>query len=285
VTSEVARWPQDGIQAGTRVAVVTVNYNTAWLASLLLWSLYQVLKPGTLDRVVVVDNGSSDGSARLLSGLAEAGLCELVANRDNRHHGPGLNQGLSHLAEQARVTGCGPAWVWILDSDCVVAGPDALDRALQAASGPRAASGEQAAVVGESQSDPWHGADRFGSHCLLIDPARTWRDPLATFEAGGDPSFAFLSSCRAAGLPLAEFGFLRGGYVIHRGRGTLARLLDSKESSNPLYVWAREHHQPHFGGIDGAAARYGHLTDRFRAAVPTIDAATLITACTAERPD
>jgi glycosyltransferase involved in cell wall biosynthesis len=278
VTSEVVRWPRDGIRAASGVAVVTVSYNTAWLTSLLIWSLYQVLRPGALDRVVVVDNGSTDGSARLLSGLAEAGLCELVANRENRHHGPGLNQGLSHLAEQSSVTGRGPAWVWILDSDCVVARPQALDRALQAA------SGALAAVVGESQPDPWHGTDRFGTHCLLIAPAATWRDPLPAFEAGGDPSYAFLLACRAAGLRLADFGFLRDGYVIHRGRGTLARLAESEERSNPLYSWALEHHQAHFGGIDGAAGSYDLLTARFRAAVPRIDAVTLVAACTSGRP-
>lgn len=275
MTSDVVRWPSDADRTG--VAVVTVNYNTAALISLLLWSLYQVLDPGAVDRVVVVDNGSSDGSVPLLSGLAEAGLCELVANPDNRHHGPGLNQALSRLAREARQTGRGPAWVWILDSDCVVSRPDALDQALQAA------SDAKAAVVGESQPDPWHQTDRFGTHCLLIDPARTWRDPLAPFEAGGDPSFAFLSSCRAAGLCLAEFRFGRDGYVIHRGRGSLARVAQSEERSHPLYSWAREHHQPHFGGIDGAAGSYDLLTATFRAVVSRIDAATLITACTAGR--
>lgn len=275
MTGEVIRWPQAGVQTGTGVAVVTVNYNTAALVSLLLWSLYQVLRVGQLHQVVVVDNGSDDGSADLLSGLAEAGLCELVANRDNHQHGPGLNQGLSHLAERARRTGHGPAWVWILDSDCVVARPDAL---LQAT---RAAGLAHAAVVGESQPDPWHGTDRFGTQCLLIDPARTWRDPIALFEPGGDPSFAFLSSCQAAGLPLAEFSFLGDGYVIHRGRGTLARLVAEQDRSNPLYMWALEHHQAHFGGIEDAASRYESLVARFRTAVPAIDAPALIAACTA----
>jgi hypothetical protein len=259
---------------GTGVAVVTVNYNTAALVSLLIWSLYRVLAAGTLDRVVVVDNGSGDGSAELLSGLADAGLCSLVANGDNRQHGPGLSQGLSFLAEQASLTGRAPAWVWVLDSDCVVARPDALEAALHAARTARAA------VVGESQPDPWHETDRFGTHCLLVDPARTWRDPLAPFEAGGDPSFAFLSSCRAVGLRLAEFGFLADGYVIHRGRGTLARLMESQEASNPLYSWALGHHEAHFGEVDGAAERYERLTARFRAEVPSIDAATLVAGCT-----
>ncbi len=43
----VVRWPEDGVQDRTGVAAVTVSYNTAWLSSLLLWSLYQVLEPGT----------------------------------------------------------------------------------------------------------------------------------------------------------------------------------------------------------------------------------------------
>ena len=227
VRVDVVRWPRDTAADHARVGVVTVNYNTAPLVALLLWSLYRVLDTSMLEQVVVVDNGSTDGSAQLLSRLTEASLCRLVANAENRSHGPGINQGISYLAQRAYETGRGPAWVWVLDSDCVVARPDALQAALRRT---RAAP----AVIGESQPDPWHGTDRFGTHCLLIDPARTWHDPIATFDASGDPSFGFLASCQAAGLPLAEFGFLRDGYVIHRGRGTLAYATEPRTGHNLL---------------------------------------------------
>ena len=64
--------------------------------------------------------------------------------------------------------------------------------------------------------------------------AGTWPEQFGAFEDGGDPSFVFLVSCQSAGLVLTEFGFLRNGHVIHRGRGTLARPVDTDERSNPL---------------------------------------------------
>jgi glycosyltransferase involved in cell wall biosynthesis len=91
----------------------------------LIYSLYRALRPPAF-RLVVVDNGSSDGSAELLSAVAAAGLCHLISNPGNRYHGPALNQGVSSLAEAAQRDGEGPAGaVWLLDSDCVVLRPDA----------------------------------------------------------------------------------------------------------------------------------------------------------------
>jgi glycosyltransferase involved in cell wall biosynthesis len=273
VTVERLRWPANAAVHEGSVAVVTVNHNNAVLMVFLIWSLYSVLGRETLGNIVVVDNGSTDGSVEFLADIASAGLCDLVANADNRQHGPGLNQGLSHLAQRAAAEGDAPAWVWILDSDCVVARPDALQAALARA---RAAG---AAVVGESQPDPWHRTRRFGSHCLLIDPSRTWLDPIAPFEAGGDPTFAFLEACQGMGLAMVEFGFLNDGYVIHRGRGSLARLVAVEDRANPLYTWALDHHEPHFGDVVGAAESYEVLATRFRSAVPDIDASSMISAC------
>jgi glycosyltransferase involved in cell wall biosynthesis len=45
--------------------VATVNYNTKRLVAMLPWSVYRFLV-AELRSVVVVDNGSSDGSAELL---------------------------------------------------------------------------------------------------------------------------------------------------------------------------------------------------------------------------
>ena len=103
-----ARWPRDRLLDTSAVAVVTVNYNTAKLIALLLWSLHRVLKSHAPAEVVVIDNGSSDGSVELLAGLAKAGLCQLLANETNRQPGPGLNQGLSYLANRACATGRAP---------------------------------------------------------------------------------------------------------------------------------------------------------------------------------
>lgn len=266
-------WPNIETTQRSGVSVVTINRNTMFLTSLLAWSLFRILRTGQLRDLVVVDNGSDDGSRDLLRGLDQAGLCHLLANEDNPGHGSGLNQAISYLAQEAQRRGKSPAWIWVLDSDCCVARPDALASALEAAR----RSG--AAVVGESEWDPWRQTDRFGLHCLLLDPVRAWQPPLRDFDPGGDPSYAFLSSCAQAGLVLTDFPFLAAGYVIHRGRGSLAHVKATNEVDNPLYDWAVGHHEAHFGGIDGAAERHEALIARFQHEVTILDAAHLVTAC------
>src|SRR5262252_164480 len=161
VAGDVVWWPGRSGAGQEKVAVVSVSYNTRELTALLLWSLRTIVNWPDLE-IVVVDNGSADGSAELLAEAAQAGICVLLANDVNRQHGPGLNQAISWLASRR---GPLPAWIWILDSDVVAARPDALSAALAIA---RAHS---AALVGEPRWDPWHQVDSFGLYALLMDPA------------------------------------------------------------------------------------------------------------------
>jgi len=69
VASDVVWWPAvPGASRGS-VAALTVSYNTRELTAFLLWSLRTIVSWPELE-IVVVDNGSRDGSAQL---LAEAG--------------------------------------------------------------------------------------------------------------------------------------------------------------------------------------------------------------------
>jgi hypothetical protein len=210
----------------------------------LLWSLRRIVNWPDLE-IVIVDNASRDGSAELLAEAAHAGVCVLLANDVNRQHGPGLNQGISWLASRP---GPRPAWIWILDSDVVVARPDVLCAALAVA------DSQRAALVGEPQWDPWHQAERFGLYSLLLDPARVWRPGIGPFTDGGDPSFDLLSCAARSGLRLAGFPFTAEGQVIHRGRGSLAAVFAAADRSHPLYDWAAGHHDPHFGEVPGSNA-------------------------------
>jgi glycosyltransferase involved in cell wall biosynthesis len=142
VAGDVQWWPGTRERDCGRVAVVTVSYNTRELTAFLLWSLRRIVNWPDLE-ILVVDNGSGDGSSELLAEAAQGGVCDLLTNRVNRHHGPGLNQGISWLASRP---GPLPAWIWILDSDVVVARPDALSAALAVARGPLSGPGRRAAV-------------------------------------------------------------------------------------------------------------------------------------------
>ena len=145
----VVRWPDCPITPG-RVAVVTVSYNTRELTALLLWSLRRILEWESLE-IVIVDNGSTDGSAELLTKIDAAGGCRLI--RHGQHHArPGAHPGYVVLRVQRLRL---PRWVWVLDSDVVVSRPDALEKAVERA------EETDAAIVGESWWDPWHNTDRF----------------------------------------------------------------------------------------------------------------------------
>ncbi len=80
--------------AEATVTAVTVNYNAGPLLAGLVQSL---LAQGEIARVVVVDNGSQDGSLDFLTASPEARI-ELIRNGRNRGFGPACNQGAARAA-------------------------------------------------------------------------------------------------------------------------------------------------------------------------------------------
>lgn len=267
--SDVVWWPAGPGASRESVTALTVSYNTRELTAFLVWSLRTIVSWPELE-IVVVDNGSRDGSAELLAEAGRDGVCTLLANRDNRHHGPGLNQGISYLAARP---GPRPAWIWILDSDVVAARPDALSAAVAAA------REHSAALVGEPQHDQWHSDGRFGMYSLLMDPAVAWQEHVGPFEDGGDPSLGLLVSAARLGIPMAPFPFAAAGHVIHRGRGSLAAVYAAGDRAHPDYEWAEDHHVPHFAGVPGAGQRYRALLEEFRQQTGRLTAASLAAAC------
>jgi glycosyltransferase involved in cell wall biosynthesis len=255
-------WPASADSNGNAVTVVTVSYNTAELTAMLLWSLHRVLdEPGIA--VVVVDNGSTDGTLELLGPAAGTGYCRLLSLQENRGHGPALNHAFEVLAADRTP----PGRVWILDSDCVVAQPEALRAA--------SAAGVGAAVVGEPTWNKWHRQERLAAYSLLVDPARVWQPGIGPFADDGDPTFPVLDQAARNCLPMASFPFTAGGHLIHRGRGSLAGLVARGETANPLYAWAQDHHQPHYNNVPGAAERWQSLYQQFRRHVPDLDGSAL----------
>jgi hypothetical protein len=258
--------------AAGRPGIVVVSYNTRRLTAQLIYSLYRTLRPPAF-HLVVVDNGSADGSAELLSAVAEAGLCDLIRNPENRYHGPGLNQGMSRLAELHGSGAVPITAVWVLDSDCVVLRPDAL-------SAPSAVMRETgAALVGQRGYDTSEADELLGLHSLLLDPTQIWRPDIPPFQDHGSPSEALQRSCAQAGLVAVDFPFTRGGYIVHVGRGSLRELLAAGERTNRHYEWATTHHEPHFALEPTAPTAYAAFQTAFARDVPTLDPASLVRAC------
>lgn len=254
------------------VVVATVNYNTKFLIAHLIWSLYQFLGD-ELQSVVVVDNGSTDGSVELLQAVADAGLCELLVNRQNQHHGPALSQAISHVAQAHREQQKPHPWLWLLDSDCVIARHDAAQTAIAAA------VAANATLVGEAYWNQWHKMDRFAGYSLLFDPAIVWQPAVGKIPDDGDPIGEFEAACRAQAIAALSFPFAQDGYLIHIGRSTLAAVHERTETENPLYEWAKDHHEPHFQQIPTAQMRYAALVDAFKQQVPELAVERLIEAC------
>ena len=147
----------------------------------------------------------------------------------------------------------------------MISRPDALEQAAFRA------KETDAAILGESWWDPSDETDRFLAYSLLIDPARVWRDGIEPFADGGDPALGLLTSAKAQGERLTEFPFVRGGYLIHRGRSSLSAVWEAGDTAHPSYDWARDHHEPHFALVEGAAGRHGELMRAFRADVGPLD--------------
>jgi glycosyltransferase involved in cell wall biosynthesis len=256
------------------VAIVVANFNTRELISQLIFSLYRFLGGSEFSELVVVDNGSTDGSRELLAGLQRAKLLHLIANRTQRYHGPALTQGVSWLVRRPTPVDC----VWVLDSDVVVLRPDTVRDALAVL------HRHDAAIVGQKLGDGEY--DRLLSNnpemldpcSMLLDPHRVWRSPIPHFLEDGAPATELQIAVDALGLHLVTFPFVEDGYLIHLGRGTLRAIALSGDASNRYYEWALEHQEPHFGGQGAAAERYRGFCELFEAEICELTAENLVQA-------
>ncbi len=256
------------------VGVVIVSFNTMALTAQAIYALYRNVHQPTF-YLVVVDNASTDGSAEMLQALADAGLCDIILNAEQRYHGPGLNQAIDYLARrQARVAEEDRiGYVWVLDSDCVVIRDDALSGAADLMRSTRAG------LVGQWTFDQWHTGDVMGLHCLLIDPGQVWQAPISRFQEDGSPSEDLHRSVTHAGIVAAEFPFTRNGYAVHLGRSTLRSVVHQQDQDNRYFEWASSHHEPHFMDEPEAPALYAAFLRGFHDDLGDLSTASLITAC------
>lgn len=271
-------WPTPRGRRVPRVGVVSVNWNTRELVARMLFGVLRVIPRGTICDVVVVDNGSTDGSVALLERLAEDRLIDLIANSVQRYHGPAVTQGVNRLAQRAHA-GRPIDLVWILDSDAFVLRPDVISRATDAMT-------RFNAVLAANPDDyvdapPHITTDLLGACSTVFDPAVVWQPAHSPFLEDGEPSRQLQQDLTAAGHRIIAFPFCSHGYVLHLGRATLARVAEFHARDNRYYDWARTHRTPHFGLRPDGAALLDDFEQAYRAAVPDDNPDTLATGLTA----
>jgi glycosyltransferase involved in cell wall biosynthesis len=279
-------WPpgtDDVGGAGPRLGIVVVNFNTARLISQLLFSLYRILGRSEFSTVVVVDNGSTDGSREILEPLAAARLVQLVANAEQQYHGPALSQGISWLANRQKSVDLADRiqYVWTLDSDVVVLRRDTARDALGAF------EGTGAAAVGEIQDNPLtrralrNNPAMLSPFSLILDPLQMWQPSIPPFLDDGAPASGMQIAADADGLRLVSFPFVERGYLIHLGRGTLKTIADSRDTTNRYYEWAVGHNEPYYMGQEGAASVYQRFCEVFDEEVGDLTPERVTAACSA----
>ena len=264
-----------------RLGIVAVNFNTRQLIAQLVFSLYRLLGRDQFETIVIVDNGSTDGSVELLQALADAQLINLLRNSSQRYHGPALTQGVSWLAERQETLE--PAqrldYVWVIDSDVVVLRSDTVSDAVDALE----SSG--AAAVGQKILDPAlnrvlrHSPAMLHPSSIVLDPARIWQPSIPPFVEDGAPALALQAAADAQGLHIAAFPFIEDGYLVHLGRGTLREIADTQDRLNRYYGWARGHRDYHYSDQPHGAELYSRFGELFSATVGDLTPARLVEVC------
>jgi glycosyltransferase involved in cell wall biosynthesis len=237
-------WPAEAArsESGDRVAVVIVNYGTRLLTAQLVYSIHRIVGGDRFAAIVVVDNGSRDGSDRMLGALARAGLVHLIRNRRHRYHGPGINQGISWLARRQRIVAPSERvdFVWVLDSDVLLLRRSAVADAVAAF------RRTGAAILGQRFEQRGEDHELVALNTLMLDPSQVWRPPFPPFLDDGAPSRALQQAVLADLLYINDFPFLHHSYALHLGSGTLDRIADRGERRNRFYRYSLDHREPHY---------------------------------------
>lgn len=248
-----------------------MSYNTLAITLQMIFSMYRVLNEPP-QRIVVVENGSTDGSQEFLMELHRLGLVHVVRNTRSNQHGPGLNRGL----DEARRLNDRASLIWVVDSDVFVAKAEALEesRTFLAESGAPLIGPQDGALATRALPDGYAHVS-----CLLFDPRRIWRGRTTVFLDHGDPGRGMQESLRASGAPAAFFPFYNDGYAVHLGRATLMSVAANSETTNPLYDWAVTHNTHHYAGYEHGPSLHRQLCEAMQEEVGPLTATGFAAAC------
>ena len=195
------------------VTAVIVNYRTPDLTERAVRS-FRSAYPEV--RLLLIDNGSEDGSVELLTSLKalNAAQTDIIANAGNLHHGPAMDQAARRATTPI---------IFYLDSDCEVLRPGFLESMISLLD-----AGPKNYAVGKKIFMNDRGFDIVeapGAHpyirpiCMLL--RKDAYLALPPFERHGAPCLANFIAANNAGLGLVHFPV--EDFVEHKGRGTAGR--------------------------------------------------------------
>jgi glycosyltransferase involved in cell wall biosynthesis len=260
-----------------RIAIVTVNYNTASLVARLVFSLRRFVDASViLGPIVVVDNKSTDGSVPLLRHLADAGLVDVIFNQTQMYHGPGLNQGVDFLLKNALAGKQGYAdidYVFVVDSDVFICRGELFSDAI------KAMNSVYSAMAGEFEANEYIEGGYAHVSSLLFDPAVCWRRGFHPFEEHGVPALQFQRTLIKRREPRLDFPFRSHFYLIHLWSGTLKSICSANEKSNKYFDWASADLPTRASLDEKTKFVLEEFEQCFRTAVPVFESAIIAAAC------
>ena len=274
-------WPARTGGAATRrprIAVVTVNYNTAPLLARLVFSLRRITDDNVeIGPIVVVDNNSTDGSVEFLKKMDEAGAITAVLNRRQKYHGPGLNQGMELLLQNARSGKPGFTdidYVFVVDSDVFICRGEVFSDAIKAMHAVRSP------MAGEFEPNEYIAGGYSHVSSLLFDPVLLWRRGFHPFEEHGVPALEFQRTVIKNRQTRLDFPFRTHLYLIHLWSGTLKAICSANEKDNKYFDWASAD-LPKRSSLDQKTEYVlEEFEQLFRTAVPNFEPTAVAAACT-----
>jgi predicted O-methyltransferase YrrM len=195
-----------------------VSYNTGGYLANLLTSLAAYVRDGSIRRVHVWDNASSDGTDELL--VRWAARCEWLSvrrSRANVHHGPALDA----LLREA----CQTDWVLVLDADTE----------MKAAFAPTLERLDltDAAFVGQIHPQM---PQLYAYLAHLLIHRGTYRT-LPPFRHHGAPGIDYFAAVERSRRPFVRFRWC--DYVTHFGQASLRQVVAGGDRDHEFYEFAR----------------------------------------------
>lgn len=240
--------PYDGMP---RVSLVTVSFNTLDHVKLMLLTLADTLGKQDLKRIVIVDNGSTDGSREF---LARLGAPVAVVHNDGRStHARGLRVGISYIERKEKEVAADQRTnvYLIVDPDIIFLREDwfeAMTNRILA----------EVAIVGELQYDV--GEPYAHPSCLMLRRDCYQDSAIWPFVDHGAPALWLQQSLRKAGYAIFDFPVRSENYVLHVGRGSIAGI----KRSVPTSPYATVCDDAHFHGNQRGDALLREARQRFQ---------------------